>query len=258
MQTKIKILIIPILFLFTLNSCFYDMWVEGDGEVTEEVRTVPEFVSIHSSGSFNIYYEYAEDPEVIVSCESNLLMYVETFVQEGELKIRTPYNVNIRPHHTIEVFVKGPYVDEITLSGSGLIHTEEIYSDYLQLKTSGSGHIETTFYGKELKTILSGSGIIDTYAECDYLEAIISGSGRVNLEGTSERAYYKISGSGKFDGYDFPVNDLEILISGSGSMYVNVEESLSGKISGSGNIYYLGTPAINITTTGSGNIISEN
>lgn len=258
MNTQKKLLIIPVLLALLLNSCIYDMWIEGNGDLIEEEREIPEFSKISSSGSFNVYYEYSDSIKVTVECESNLIMYIETFVYDEELKIRTPFNVNIRPSETIEVYVKGPFVDEISLSGSGLIHTGEIETDRLKLGTSGSGIIETTFYGDDLETSLSGSGRIDAYAECEYFESKISGSGKVYLEGEADRALYKVSGSGTFRGYDFEVANLEINVSGSGRMYVNATETMDVNISGSGNIHYIGKPSISTSITGSGNMIDEN
>ncbi|MDA3928553.1 MAG: DUF2807 domain-containing protein [Prolixibacteraceae bacterium] len=258
MKTQIKLLILPLFFALLFSSCIFDEFVVGNGEISEETRTVPDFTSINSAGSFDVYYEYADEIEVIVSCESNLIPYIETVVYNSELKVRTPYNVNIRATETIEIYIKGPSVDEIKLSGSGLIHTEAINADYLKLSTSGSGHIETTFYGNELITSLSGSGVIDIYAESEYVEASISGSGEVNVEGFTNNALFKISGSGTFNGYDFPINNLEVNISGSGDLFVNVNDILDIDISGSGDIHYIGNPIISSNTPGSGNFFNEN
>ena len=258
MNTKVFTLILILTVSVFLTGCFHDFFVDGNGDVMEELRTVPDFNQISSSGSFDIYYEYAEEIEVKVSCESNLMMYIETVVYNDELKIRTPYNVSIRPHEPIEVYVKGPYVNSIHLSGSGLIHTDTIYSDQLDLGTSGSGRIETSFIGGDLSTSISGSGEIHAYAECDYAEASISGSGKVYLDGWATKANYRISGSGQFYGYDFPVNELFINISGSGSLYVNAIDYLETSISGSGNVYYIGNPELKTNISGSGNIISQN
>lgn len=252
--TLILLLLLPVFF----TSCLPDFFVEGNRDITEEVRTVPDFTHISSSGSFNIYYEYSDEIEVTVKCESNLLIYIETVVYEKELKIRTPFNVSIRPHEPIDVYVKGPYVYSIGMSGSGLISTDTIYGDNLTLSTSGSGRIETIFIGGNLKTSISGSGDVDAYAECDYVESSISGSGSVYLEGEAQTAEFNISGSGEFFGYDFPVDELFIHISGWGDLYVNVIDYLETSISGSGNVYYIGDPEIKMNISGSGKVIDQN
>lgn len=258
MKTNLKLTLIILTVALSLNSCFNQVFEYGNGIITEETRTIPEFKSISSGGAYNIYFEYADTPSVLVSCESNLIEYIETAVFDDELKIRTPNFVTIRPRKTIEVYVKGPYVEKIHLSGSGLIQTDSISSENLTLSVSGSGKVEAAFYGSNLNINISGSGDIDLYAECDYNEIKISGSGKVYLAGYADRSYYSISGSGKFYGYDFPVNDSEVKISGSGDLYLNVAEQLTATISGSGNIYYIGNPQITTNISGSGKLFNKN
>lgn len=258
MKTQKSILILPLMLMFIMTSCFNQMFIDGNGEVVKEDRTIPDFTQIASSGDFDIYYEYAEETELSISGESNLLMYVETVVYDNELKIRTPYNIMIRKHQAIEVFIKGPFVDKIDLSGSGLIHTDTIFAENLTLNTSGSGNIETAFVGGSLFTNLSGSGKMDIYTEAEYTEVKISGSGNIDIAGSSDEARFVISGSGKFNGYNCEVNDMYITISGSGNLYVNVNDYLEALISGSGYVYYHGNPQIKTTISGSGSVIRSN
>ena len=258
MNTKTFTLILTLVLSVFLTGCFQDFFVDGNGDVIEEVRTVPEFDAITSSGSFEVYYEYSDDIEVTVSCESNLMMYIETVVYEGELKIRTPYNVSIRPHEPIQVYVKGPYVNSLLLSGSGIIETDTIYNDQLNVELSGSGRIETAYYGGNLTVSLPGSGEIVAFTSCDYTEAKISGSGDIKLEGFSDGASYKIPGSGLLYAADLLVNEINASISGSGTMYVYAIDYLEASISGSGNIYYFGDPEVNASSSGSGNVIHKN
>jgi hypothetical protein len=258
MKTNFKSILIILAVALTLSSCFNHVFEYGNGIVTEETRSIPEFTSISSGGPYHIYFEYADTPSVLISCESNLIEYIETAVFDGELKIRTPNFVSIRPRKDIEVYVYGPYVEKIHLSGSGLIYSDSINADNLSLSVSGSGKVETAFFGKNLDISISGSGEIDLYAECDYNEIKISGTGKVFLEGYADRSYYAISGSGKFYGYDFPVNECEVKISGSGDLYLNVAEQLTATISGSGNIHYIGNPQISTNISGSGKLYNEN
>lgn len=258
MKTQIKLLILTIAMAFLFNSCFFGVYEIGNGDVIEETRNIPEFTEISSSGSFNIYYEFAEETELTISGESNLLPYIETVVFDNELKIRTAFNVNINPHKTIEIYVKGPYIDRIHLSGSGLIYTDSIFNDRLELSTSGSGDIETKFFGDELYTKLSGSGKIEVSCECQFVETIISGSGSAYLEGIADDASYRISGSGKVKAYDLETLRSDVSISGSGDLFLNVSNKLDVAISGSGNVHYIGFPSVNSHSSGSGEIINEN
>ena len=194
MKTNLNLFLAILLLCFTATSCFNTTFEYGNGEIIEEMRSVPQFSSISSEGSFDIYYEYADTPSVLVSCESNLMQYIETAVFDGELKIGTPNFVVVRPRKTIEVYVKGPQVDKILLSGSGLIHTDTIRTSDLTLRIGGSGDIETIFIGKNLSTTVSGSGDIRSYAECEKYEVVISGSGKIFPQGWADKSIYTVSG----------------------------------------------------------------
>jgi hypothetical protein len=258
MKTTIKVFLSAFLLTLLMNSCFNRVFEYGNGIINEEIRVIPAFNSITSAGAFDIYFEYADTPSVIVSCESNLIEYVETAVFENELKIRTPNFVNIKPRKTIEIYVKGPEIEKIYLSGSGLIHADSVSSDNLTLGLSGSGKIETTFYGENLYTKVSGSGKINIYAECILFDIVISGSGKVDMLGYADICNYNISGSGEVHAFDFPVYEADVRVSGSGNLYLNVEEKLSANISGSGNIHYIGSPQIISNISGSGKLINNN
>lgn len=259
MKTLLKNAFLLLLLTGLLNSCFVDVIEFGNGELIEESRTIPEFDAIQVAGSMHVYFEYAENPEVLVSCESNLMQYIETAVSDTELIIRTPFNVSVRPTKTIEVYVKGPYVDELRLSGSGMIYSSDVIEAHtLELKVSGSGEMDVAFEGEELFTKISGSGDLYVNAYCSYSSGSISGSGRLTLEGAATDAEYQISGSGKILGYDFPVETADLKISGSGDAFVHVHEYLYADISGSGSIHYLGDALIQTRISGSGKIIDEN
>jgi hypothetical protein len=258
MKTQMKLFLIVVLLIPFLSSCFPDVMIVGNRDFVEETREVLPFKRISSSGSFYIYYEYSDTAEVTVVAESNILPYIETLTVGNELRIRSQFNVNLMPKQTIEVYVKGPYVDQITLSGSGAIVTDTIYSKDLLLRISGSGNIESAFIGRNFVGSISGSGNMHLYSECDNLSIDVSGSGKINLKGSGEYAQYRISGSGRIDGYSFPVEEANVFVSGSGTLFLNVSKELTGTFSGSGNLYYIGNPSMKVSVSGSGRIINDN
>jgi hypothetical protein len=255
MKTLLKHIVPAILIILFINSCIPDVIVTGNKEYVEDERTIPEFEKIHSSGSYYVFFEYADEPGIKLIGESNILPYIETYVSGSTLQISTPYNVSIHPHAPIEVYVKGPYVDNIKLSGSGEITTTDtINGESLSIDISGSGDIDAAFIGDNFNTNISGSGYINFYTECKNLSAKISGSGKIEATGTASYSEYNISGSGKIMALDCESLEASAHISGSGDMYIDVINSLTGSISGSGNIYYTGSPDINVNTSGSGSI----
>ena len=63
-----------------------------------------------------------------------------------------------------------------------------------------------------------------------------------------------ITGSGNVDGFEMPVNNCNIRISGAGNCEVHVINSLDVDISGVGNVWYRGNPMVTTDVSGVGNI----
>lgn len=258
MKTKIKYLSLVILMTAFLTGCFTHEYEFGNGSINDEIRTVPSFNAISSSGNFDVYFEYNDSSEVTVSCESNLIQYIETAVFENELKIRIPSFITLRPTKAIEIYVRGPQVESIKLSGAGLIHTDSVNSKNLVLELSGAGKIVADFYGENLFTNISGAGKIDVFALCNNYELNVSGSGDIELFGSAKYSKYRISGSGSVKAYKFPVLEVDVNVSGSGSLFLNVEDKMKANISGSGSIHYLGYPSIESNISGTGRLFNMN
>ncbi|HPS13559.1 MAG TPA: head GIN domain-containing protein, partial [Prolixibacteraceae bacterium] len=251
--------------------------IDGNNEVTEEIRSLPDFSGVSSSGSFNVIYTYGKDPGVTIECESNLLPYIETAVFNNRLEIQTASHVSIFSHKSINVYVSSPAIQLIELSGSGSIVADSVSETSFEIYLSGSGNIQSNFYGNNFKSGTSGSGSMNIVAHCQTVETDISGSGHLNLEayqcndvditisgsgeayleGSSKKASFKTIGSGEISAYKFPVKEADVTISGSGDVYVTVSDYLDALLSGSGNLYYKGSPKVNSNTSGSGRIIPE-
>lgn len=124
----------------------------------------------------------------------------------------------------------------------------------LTSSSSGSIIVNGQIKGSELTTTLSGSGSISANADVNSYTGVISGSGSLNLSGSADGASIVVSGSGSFTKKGFSVASLSSAISGSGSVNVNVSETIEAAISGSGSINYSGDAKVEKRVTGSGRV----
>jgi hypothetical protein len=240
MKTIKRFLLTSLVLLFlTLSGCIECFDIRGNGFNESETRHTGSFSSINSSGEFEVHVSNGDKYEVVVDAESNLLSYIETEVH-GK---------------TLEISIEGFHMIHNTLPMKVYVTTPVLEG----LKESGSGYMTTNFFeANNFEITVSGSGRIETEVECNNLEAHISGSGRINLSGAADYAEFKISGSGRVDAYEMVVADCEATISGSGDLFVNVEDHLNASVSGSGNVFYIGHPEIHSHISGSGKIINDN
>lgn len=222
--------------LFATTSCIEDFTIHGNGMAASEGRITTVFNQVKSEGAFDVHITSGDEFDIIVNAESNLLPYIETDVNNHNLRIHIRGIHNIKNQLPMEVYITTPYLEGITQSGSGMVTSDYFSPDHFTATISGSGSISTA---------------IDAVA----VDAFISGSGKLILSGAATNAGFTVSGSGKIEAAQLNVHDCTAKISGSGNMWVNVEQYLKANISGSGNVFYAGTPNIEKHISGSGNVI---
>lgn len=187
-----------------------------------------------------VYLSQGSETKVVVDADEDILDKI-VFDQRGDRLViknrdNRGWNRGFR-RSELTIYVTMRDIEAITLSGSGPILGET------RLKT------------EDLEVKLSGSGSMELEVDSEDLEIIISGSGSIEMEGSGRDVYARISGSGKIRADDLEVANLDASISGSGSIYMSVQDEIESSISGSGNIYYRGNPdRINSRASGSGKV----
>ncbi len=225
--------------LMLFSACVKDLGcIEGNGYPIGESRNVSDFNEIQCNGSFEVRVYPSDTYEVIVDGESNLIPYIRTSVYGNVLYIETQDRVCLNNTLPVYITVYAPDPDGFELNGSGSIDASGLYVDDLRLKINGSGDITIN-------------------ADALSVLAYISGSGSITLSGIADQSDFNISGSGSIYAYQMPQLRCYANISGSGNMYVSVEDELDARISGSGTIYYRGNPVIYQNITGSGRLIKQ-
>ena len=243
MKTKqtiqIPLLITFFSILIGFSSCMDEIFVNGNGQLQTQNRSISGFEAVSSSGDYHVSIAQGDQFSVEVRAESNLLPYIETSLSGKTLKIGTNGVHSIRQNYPIEVFITQPKLNGLNLSGSGFIKTGSFESDNFEIG-------------------LSGSGEINALVNATKINAAVSGSGSILLAGEAYESNFRISGSGKIKAYDLIQENCRTSISGSGDSYVNVSKTLHAGISGSGNVFYMGYPTVNASISGSGQVIAKN
>lgn len=88
----------------------------------------------------------------------------------------------------------------------------------------------------------------------DSVKLVNSGSGITSLSGNVKNQEINISGTGEYKAKELQSNAATVEIDGSGLATVNVINQLNIIINGSGHVSYLGNPNIQQQVTGSGTV----
>lgn len=233
----LKLFIMTALTMTLFSACKKECIEGSDNEVTIE-RTLTAFQRVDAAGFFPVYVHKSSEYKVQIKGDDNVVGLVRTELSNVTLKIYLPTKC-VRKSPDLEVHVYMPSAERLVLSGSGgLIATDGIEGDVLDL-------------------VLSGSGSIKASSQTEYLSAKVTGSGNISIDGKSSIADFEVQGSGDIRAYNLIAEDASILISGSGNTLVHVTNHIDAQIKGSGDVRYKGEATVSSAISGSGNVYAE-
>lgn len=244
---KTKNLFLPSILVFMLffsTSCLSD-WnvISGKGSIVTETRAAKDFSSIELQTSADVEIVKGTSFNVSVSDYENIVQYLTVDVVDNRLIIKKEPNKFNLWNSKAKVIVTMP---------------DPLYS--LTLVGSGNMKISSAFNNLQF-LLLSGSGNIELNCDCQLnkLEAQLVGSGNINATrtGTVQDLDTKISGSGDIQFSQLKAKNATCTVSGSGNIYVYIEDKLDASLTGSGNIVYSGNPIINSNLSGSGRVYKK-
>jgi len=216
--------------------------VKGKGDVVPQVRNVTGFTGISLAIDATVYFSPDSNYYLEVIAQQNMLDIIETVIgSNNTLTIKYKDGVIIGNHEPIKIFIAGPSMQSLNISGSGdfLVDTPWM-NPLMTISISGSGNVTISeLETNELHVNISGAGNVQgAMGSATYQELTISGSGNVDLVGVeSETTYVNISGSGNMSVWVTKL--LDITISGSGTVNYKGDPVLTTHISGSGTIVKL-------------------
>ncbi len=204
-------------------------------------RDVSGFDGISSGGSFKVHVSFGTKESLRIEASEEAIREIETVVENGTLNLRFKkrggnWLSNLGRDYNfgrIDIYVTAIKLKRLSVSGSG------------DMDVAG------TVKADKLSTDVSGSGSLTVAVAANNYSAGISGSGEMNVTGSAESAMIKVSGSGSFRGKDLKTNSSSVGVSGSGNVYVTVNNALNASVSGSGSVRYGGN-ATNVNTSKSG------
>ena len=257
-----------IMLWFALPGCVIGRIEEGNGESATEDRDVAEFSGVIAAMSIPVDVEAGPVRAVKVTCDSNLLEFIVTSVESGDLIVRGLDDdddgfVAINPTVDCRVTVTTPGANRMTSTGSGLLTvTGDDLGGLSDVMSTGSGGVVVhgRAVSEQVSVTTTGSGVISVDAvAADTTTLLSTGSGGISvLDGTTGAFDLTSTASGAVDAGGLVANVVNATISGSGSCEVTATESVSATLSGSGILTVHGDPEVReITATGSGNATFE-
>jgi len=221
-------------------SCAGFFGMTGDGNViSRDLSGLLEsgtFTKVSIEGIGNVRLVQGNTYSIQVTTDANLLEYLTLKFENDTLRLGIRYGVNISHYTKLDYVLILPELTDLHVSGAADVESVGTFSeDALSIRSSGTATINFA-------------------ATCLQMAVNISGTANITLTGTANTLDYDSSGVGEFDAFEFPVQNAELNISGTGNAKIYVNNRLNVVISGLGTVYYKGSPVITQNITGLGSI----
>jgi len=254
MKTK-SLIIIALLIGLGISSCKKSMFINGNKNVTTQIRQLDSFTKLANNGSFEVNIIKDTTSYVIVEAESNIIPHILTMIENGALIIDSQENLNT--HRSMKLEVHTPDLESVQINGSGDIDFETFSSESFSAVVDGSGSMNGSAICTDAYLKIEGSGSLIIGLQTEELDASIHGSGNIHVAGQGVNSKMGIYGSGSIKDYDFVQDNCEVISDGSGNVYTTVNNSLNVKIKGSGSVHFKGDPVVQSLVNGSGSVIKH-
>ena len=210
--------------------------IKGSGPLSTEEYAVQDFARISISIPGNVIITQGDTESLSIEAQSNLFPYLEVAVIGDRLRIEAEDDVELDPTRDITIELTLTNLSEINFAGEGIIRIDTLNTSSLSINFAGSGDVEIN----QLTT--------------DLFELILAGSGDIFVAGTTTEQDLTIAGEGIIESRSFESQDTRVNITGSGSAFLNVTETLQVNITGQGTVRYLGNPSVESSILGEGSV----
>lgn len=237
-----KVILIAIIALF-VTSCKYDIdlgnGINGSGNIIKEKRTLTEtFTKIEVNRGIEVIVEQANETEIEVEADDNIIKHITTKVENNVLVITTDESINSSDSQTVRV--KMPTITSIE-------------------STSGSNiKSKNTLRGTQLKVDSNSGSEIELQLEYDAVTAESTSGSEISLTGKALKLDTSSSSGSEINADNLISNTIVCDASSGSSTSVHPLLSLKAKASSGSSINYKGNPKTVNEEESSGGDISKN
>lgn len=210
--------------LFTVPALAQD--IVGSGISRKETRNVNTFDKIDVGLIFHLTLTQGNKQRVSIEADDNILPYLETYVKDRTLYIRTKNNQGFDSKSPMHVYITLPVLRKINASGATKIEST------------------TPWKTGELELDLSAAAQLELEIDVTKLKLDLSAASNVQLQGKATLLEADFSGATKFNGENLTAGKAEIDISGAAQAELHVSNEIEYEASGTSQLIYSGSPRI--------------
>lgn len=232
--------------------------VASAGTGTTETREVGAFSAIIQNLGADLTITSGSTPTLEITADAAVLPLIQSTVTNEVLDLRLPEGTTL-DNAAINIRATMPALRALTINGAGAVSVSPFVVDALQVDVNGSANV--TFQpltAQSLTVNLAGQGSVSFDSlTVITLTANMSGAGIISALGDADVLTVTAPGGGELRAAELFTRAATMDIAGSLVAQVNVAQQLDVAISGSGSVTFSGSPQVNATVTGSGRVVDS-
>ena len=220
------------------TSCNFDINMgpgkKGNGVIANDTRSITEnFNRVSVSEGLDVYITQADDFEITIEADENIIDLIQTDIKNGRLKIHARENIG---RATKKIFVSMPVIAGLSSSSGADLETKTIINaDEIDLDASS---------GADLVVSLKAS----------YIDASSSSGADIKISGETEDLNADASSGANINAKNLKTKTCEADASSGAGIRVDVSEKLVADASSGGDITYTGSAEVTKNKSVSGSV----
>ncbi len=249
MKRSIIVSVMAAAVLFLAAGCDLFKVVRGSGFLITRSYEFSGFSKIEADETFTVHIVPDTAYSVQVTCDDNLLEYLEVSQEYDKVRLSLQPFINYR-NITLSAEVHMPMLSGLVVSGASLAKIDSGFaapSQPLSVNVSGASTVQAAQIscGALSMDVSGASDVSVTALGAASLSADVSGASTLTMGGSIGGETLHVSGASGANLLACLASGANAYISGASKAWVNVGSGpISASVSGASTLYYTGSPAI--------------
>jgi len=193
--------------------------IEGSRNLITKTMDFSDFTTVDVGGGFRVEITQSSSYSIRITADNNTFDYIDVFKTDNSLNIGLKGGYSYRGV-TLKAEITMPDLYAVTLSGG----------------TQGAAKEFTSTH--EFNLVLSGGSSLELEGATSNLNLVATGGSRSDLS-------------------EFPVHNVNVVLSGGSQAIINLSGTLDADLSGGSQLQYIGTPTLGDISTSGGSTITK-
>lgn len=231
MKKSLALFLFALLAVFTQSCVFISEGTLTPRDPSSQTYNLRDFDQLEMGNAFDVSVRQSGQFSISVRGDRRDIQDLEVYVERSGKLVMKYRNWRAR-RYEMEVDITMPTLTEVDFSGAT------------------TSTIEGFTNGRALDVELSGASKSVIDSDWDRVNVDLSGASNLTLLGQGLTIAGELSGASRIDAFDYPVDNVDLDLSGGSNARVLVDKTLKVNASGGSTLRYRGTPELRSNISG--------